>query len=56
MAERQNKVMNFDINPDLYDQIKTEAERLGIPVAGFIRMLAVQYFERKTTSAENSQK
>jgi hypothetical protein len=41
------ETLNFDLPPDLYAQIKTEADRLTITVAGFMRMLAVQYFEKK---------
>jgi uncharacterized protein (UPF0128 family) len=39
--------LNFDVLPDLYKQIEDEAKRLGISVAGFMRMLAVQYFEKR---------
>ena len=44
MAEKET--LNFDLPPELYAQIKAEADRLSIPIAGFMRMLAVQYFEK----------
>jgi len=44
---KEIQALNYDVAPELYQQIKAEAERLGIPIAGFMRMLAVQYFEKK---------
>jgi len=44
----ETKPLNFDISVELYDQIKAESDRLGLySIAGFMRMLAVQYFEKK---------
>ena len=40
-------VINIDIPQELYDKAKEEAKRLGIPLAGFVRQLMVQYFEKK---------
>lgn len=37
--------LNFDVSKDLYGRIDAEATRLGIPKAGFMRQLAVKYFD-----------
>jgi hypothetical protein len=47
MIENKEKTLNFDLPPELYVQITSEATRLGISTAGFMRMLAVQYFEKR---------
>ena len=46
------KTLNFDVSPDLHRQIKAEASRLGIPAAGFLRLLAVNYFEKRLGEAD----
>jgi hypothetical protein len=47
MIENKEKTLNFDLPPELYFQITSESTRLGISTAGFMRMLAVQYFEKR---------
>jgi hypothetical protein len=54
MPEKE-KALNFDISPDLHKQIDDESTRLGISVAGFLRMLAVQYFEKRQEKNESNQ-
>ncbi len=41
----EKQVLNFEISKELYEKAKLEADRLEIPLAGFIRQLIVKYFE-----------
>ena len=45
MAEKATMVI--EVPTELYDKAKTEAERLGISLAGFVRQLMVNYFEKR---------
>jgi hypothetical protein len=38
-------VVSFDLEETRYNEIKTEAARLGIPISGFMRLLLSQYFD-----------
>ena len=40
-------IFSLEIPQDLYDKAKTEAERKGISLAGFIRQLIVEYFDKR---------
>jgi hypothetical protein len=40
-------IFSLEIPPELYEKAKTEAERLGISLAGFIRQLLVNYFDKR---------
>lgn len=42
-----DKILNYPIPFDLYVQVNAEADRLGISTAGFMRFLAVQYFDKR---------
>jgi hypothetical protein len=45
MADKSTMVV--EVPSELYEKSKEEATRLGISLAGFVRQLMVQYFEKK---------
>lgn len=40
-------VLNMELPQELYDKAKAEAERLSISLSAFMRILIVNYFEKK---------
>ena len=43
----EKTVLTVEFPQELYEKAQKEAARLGISLAGFIRQLTVQYFEKK---------
>jgi hypothetical protein len=50
MNETEKTTFNFEAPTELYKLVAKEADRLGISIAGFMRMVAVNYFEKPQES------
>ena len=42
-----DKNLNIKIPSDLYQKLKDESKRLGLSMAGLVRMVCNEYFEKK---------
>ncbi len=42
-----NRALNIQIPADLYQKIKNEAEDKSVSMAAMVRLICIEYFERK---------